>query len=150
LPPERVRVRVTRLAHAKGLPLPSYATDGSAGADVAAALDAEVVLRPGARAAIPTGLCVEFPPGFEMQVRPRSGAALRDGLTILNAPGTIDRDYRGEVKVILINLGNGDVTIRRGDRIAQLVLAPVASAQFEDVESLAPTERGEGGFGSTG
>ena len=143
-------MRVTRLPHASGLPLPRYATGEAAGADVVAALEADVVLRPGARAAIPTGLCVEIPAGFEVQVRPRSGLALREGITLLNAPGTIDADYRGEIKIIVINHGTDDVLIRRGDRIAQLIVAPVASAEFEDVESLAPSQRGESGFGSTG
>lgn len=150
MPPERVRVRVTRLAHAAGLSLPTYATGGSAGADVCAALDAELILRPGARAAVPTGLCIELSEGYELQVRPRSGLALREGVTLLNSPGTIDADYRGEIKILLVNLGARDVTIRRGDRIAQLVLAPVAAGSFEDVERLAPSERGESGFGSTG
>jgi dUTP pyrophosphatase len=150
LRPEGVRVRVTRLAHAAGLPLPAYATKDAAGADVCAALEAELVLRPGARAAVPTGLCVEIPQGYEMQVRPRSGLALRDGIGLLNSPGTIDADYRGEIKIILVNHGNQDVLVRRGDRIAQLVLAPVVSGIFEDAETLAPTERGEAGFGSTG
>ncbi|MGA3037785.1 MAG: dUTP diphosphatase [Vulcanimicrobiaceae bacterium] len=145
-----MRVRITRLAHAAGLPLPSYATKDAAGADVCAALEAELVLRPGARAAVPTGLCVEIPQGYEMQVRPRSGLALRDGVGLLNSPGTIDADYRGEIKIILVNHGNQDVLVRRGDRIAQLVLAPVVTGIFEDAETLAPTERGEAGFGSTG
>jgi dUTP pyrophosphatase len=145
-----MRVRVTRLAHAAGLPLPSYATKDAAGADVCAALEAELVLRPGSRAAVPTGLCVEIPQGYEMQVRPRSGLALRDGIGLLNSPGTIDADYRGEIKIILVNHGNQDVLVKRGDRIAQLVLAPVVTGIFEDAETLAPTERGEAGFGSTG
>ena len=148
--PERVRVRVTRLAHATGLSLPNYATTGSAGADICAAVESELVLAPGARAAVPTGLCVELPPGYEIQVRPRSGLALRDGIGLLNAPGTIDADYRGEIKVIVVNHGEGNATIRRGDRIAQLVVAPVAAGEFEEVERLAPSERGESGFGSTG
>jgi dUTP pyrophosphatase len=154
LPPspagERLRIRVTRLPHAAGLPLPAYASSGAAGADVCAALDAEVVLRPGARAAIPTGLCLEIPPGYELQVRPRSGLALKDGIGLLNAPGTIDADYRGEIKVILVNHGTHDVLIRRGDRIAQLVLAPVTIGAFEDAGELTQTARGESGFGSTG
>jgi len=145
-----VRVRVTRLAHAAGLPLPSYASTDAAGADVCAALEAELVLRPGARAAVPTGLCVEIPQGYEMQVRPRSGLALRDGIGLLNSPGTIDADYRGEIKIILVNHGNQDVLVKRGDRIAQLVLAPVVTGIFEDAETLTPSERGEAGFGSTG
>lgn len=149
-PEGRVLVRVARLPHAAGLPLPSYASDGAAGADVCAALDAELTLPPGARAAIPTGLCVEIPPGYEIQVRPRSGLALREGIGLLNAPGTIDSDYRGEIKIILVNHGSEDVVLRRGDRIAQLVLAPVAAGLFEDAARLTPTGRGELGFGSTG
>ncbi|HEY1728988.1 MAG TPA: dUTP diphosphatase [Candidatus Baltobacteraceae bacterium] len=145
-----MRVRVTRLAHAAGLPLPKYASKDAAGADVCAALEADLVLRPGARAAVPTGLCVEFPQGYEMQVRPRSGLALRDGIGLLNSPGTIDADYRGEIKIILVNHGNQDVLVKRGDRIAQLVLAPVVTGIFEDAATLAPSERGEAGFGSTG
>ncbi len=145
-----MRVRITRLAHAAGLPLPSYASKDAAGADVCAALEADLVLRPGARAAVPTGLCVEIPQGYEMQVRPRSGLALRDGIGLLNSPGTIDADYRGEIKIILINHGIQDVHVKRGDRIAQLVLAPVVTGIFEDAETLAPSERGEAGFGSTG
>jgi len=141
---------VTRLAHAAGLPLPTYASEGAAGADVCAALEADCVLQPGARAAVPTGLCVEIPAGYEMQVRPRSGLALRHGIGLLNAPGTIDADYRGEIKIILVNHGSEDVTVRRGDRIAQLVLAPVSSGIFEEADELRPTERGESGFGSTG
>ena len=146
----RVAVRVTRLPHATGLPLPSYASADAAGADVCAALDGDLLLNPGARAIVPTGLCVEVPHGFEIQVRPRSGLALRDGITLLNAPGTIDADYRGEVKLIVINHGERAVTLRRGDRIAQLVVAPVVAAGFEEVVGLTPTERGESGFGSTG
>jgi len=143
-------VRVHRLAHGKGLPLPAYATAGAAGADVCAALESELVLRPGGRALVPTGLRVEIPPGYEIQVRPRSGLASRSGVTLLNAPGTIDADYRGEVQVLLVNLGAEDVAIRRGDRIAQLVVTPVAAATFEESEELAPSERGGAGFGSTG
>ena len=108
------------------------------------------MLQPGTRAAVPTGLCVEIPEGYEMQVRPRSGLALRDGIALLNAPGTIDSDYRGEIKIIMINHGTSDVRIVRGDRIAQLVVAPVSRAEFEEAERLAPSERGESGFGSTG
>lgn len=145
-----MRVRVTRLPHAAGLPLPAYASAGAAGADVCAALEEELILRPSARAAVPTGLCVEIPPGYEIQVRPRSGLALREGIGLLNAPGTIDSDYRGEIKIILVNHGSEDVVVRRGDRIAQLVLAPVATGVFEDAARLTPTGRGESGFGSTG
>ncbi len=143
-------VRVRRLAHALGLPLPLYASPGAAGADVAAALAGELVLRPGERAAVPTGLVIAVPEGLELQVRPRSGLALRSGVTVANAPGTVDSDYRGEVRVILVNLGDEPFTIRRGDRIAQFVLAPVVRAAFAESASLADTERGAGGFGSTG
>jgi dUTP pyrophosphatase len=143
-------VKVVRLAHGAGLPLPSYESPGSAGMDLRAALDAPVVLQPGARAAVPTGLTIALPPGYEGQVRPRSGLALRDGVTALNSPGTVDADYRGEVKVILINHGAAPVTISRGDRIAQLVIAPVTRAAWSEVESLDDTGRGHGGFGSTG
>ncbi|HEY1447712.1 MAG TPA: dUTP diphosphatase [Caulobacteraceae bacterium] len=143
-------VRVVRLAHGADLPLPSYESPGAAGMDLRAAVDRPIVLEPGARAAIPTGLTMALPHGFEGQVRPRSGFALRDGVTALNAPGTIDADYRGEVKVILVNHGSAAVKIARGDRIAQLVVAPVVQAAWSEVESLDATVRGEGGFGSTG
>ena len=143
-------IKVTRLAHGADLPLPAYETPGAAGMDLRAAMEAPVVLEPGARAAIPTGLALALPEGFEGQVRPRSGFALRDGVTALNSPGTVDSDYRGEVKVILVNHGDRAVTIARGDRIAQLVIAPVARAAWDEVESLDETARGEGGFGSTG
>jgi dUTP pyrophosphatase len=143
-------VRVVRLVHAIGLPLPSYATRRSAGADLVAAVDQPVVLEAGERRAIPTGLIMEIPDGYEGQVRPRSGLALRQGLTVANAPGTVDSDYRGEVKVLLVNLGAEPVTITRGDRIAQLVIAPVERAQFTEAGYLVPTDRGAGGFGSTG
>jgi len=146
----RPTIRVMRLAHGADLPLPSYETSGAAGMDLRAAVDAPVVLAIGARAAIPTGLAMALPHGFEGQVRPRSGLALRDGVTALNTPGTIDSDYRGEVKVILINHGAETVTIRRGDRIAQLVVAPVVRAEWLEATSLDETLRGEGGFGSTG
>ena len=138
------------MAHAQGLALPAYATAGAAGMDVLAAVDADIVLAPGARAAIPTGLMMAVPPGHEMQVRARSGLALKEGLAVLNAPGTIDSDYRGEVKIILANLGERPFTIARGLRIAQLVLAPVARACWAETERLDSTDRGEGGFGSTG
>jgi dUTP pyrophosphatase len=145
-------IEVVRLAHAKGLPLPAYETAHAAGMDLRAAVaeDAPLILRPGERVAMPTGLAMAIPAGFEGQVRPRSGLALRAGVTCLNAPGTIDADYRGEVNVILINLGEADFTIRRGDRIAQLVIAPVTSAGWNEVATLDATARGEGGFGSTG
>jgi dUTP pyrophosphatase len=145
-----VRVALKRHAGTDDLPLPSYMSDYAAGADLCAALDEDVTLQPGARALVPTGLSIALPAGFEAQIRPRSGLALRDGLTCLNAPGTIDADYRGPIGVILANLGNTPVTIRRGDRIAQLVVAPVSRARFEVVEELPVSERGNGGFGSTG
>jgi dUTP pyrophosphatase len=145
-------VAVKRLPHGEGLPLPAYETQHAAGMDLRAALpeDAPLTLRPGDRHAVPTGLCLAIPPGFEGQVRPRSGLAARSGVTCLNSPGTIDADYRGEVRVILINLGEEAVTIRRGDRIAQLLISPVAQAEWREVDSLDGTARGEGGFGSTG
>jgi dUTP pyrophosphatase len=143
-------VRVVRMPHASGLDLPAYATAGAAGMDVLAAVDEDVLLLPGARAAIPTGLMMAVPPGHEMQVRARSGLALREGLAVLNAPGTIDSDYRGEVKIILANLGDSSFAVTRGMRIAQLVLAPCARAQWAEMTTLDETARGEGGFGSTG
>ena len=143
-----VPVLVKRLPHGEGLELPAYATDGAAGMDVIAAEDVE--LAPGGRHAVATGLAVAIPLGFEIQVRPRSGLALKHGVTVPNTPGTIDSDYRGELKVILINLGAEPFAIRRGDRVAQLVLAPVVRATWLKVEELDETARGEGGFGSTG
>ncbi len=143
-------VRVARLAHGADLPLPSYESSGAAGMDLRAAVENSVVLQPGERAAIPTGLTLALPQGYEGQVRSRSGFALREGVTALNSPGTIDADYRGEVKVILVNHGGAAVTIARGDRIAQLVVAPVVQAVWSEVDSLDVTGRGEGGFGSTG
>jgi dUTP pyrophosphatase len=145
-------VPVVRLPHGQGLPLPAYETAHAAGMDLRAAVpeDEPLVLRPGSRAAVPTGLAFALPEGFEGQVRPRSGLAARSGVTCLNTPGTVDADYRGEVKVILINHGEEDVTIRRGDRIAQLVIAPVVQAVWSEVEALEATARGDGGFGSTG
>ncbi|HEY5008944.1 MAG TPA: dUTP diphosphatase [Caulobacteraceae bacterium] len=145
-------IAIVRLAHAEGLPLPAYETEHAAGMDLRAAVPEEAPfdLRPGQRAAIPTGLTMAIPQGFEGQVRPRSGLALRAGVTCLNTPGTIDADYRGEVKVILVNLGEEEFTIRRGDRIAQLVIAPVTAAVWNEVATLDETARGEGGFGSTG
>lgn len=143
-----IPVRIKRLPHGEGLPLPAYATAGAAGMDVVSAED--VTLAPGARHAVATGLMLAIPKGYEMQVRPRSGLALKHGITVPNTPGTIDSDYRGELKVILINHGTAPFVIRRGDRIAQLVLAPVAQAVWDEVAELDVTERGEGGFGSTG
>ncbi|MFC3071158.1 dUTP diphosphatase [Phenylobacterium soli] len=145
-------VPIRRLEHNTDLPLPAYETSHAAGMDLRAAVpeDAPMVLRPGSRAMVPTGLAFALPDGFEAQVRPRSGLAAKNGITCLNTPGTIDADYRGEVKVILINLGEEDFTIRRGDRIAQLVIAPVVQAKWSEVASLDETARGAGGFGSTG
>ncbi|MBL8769766.1 MAG: dUTP diphosphatase [Phenylobacterium sp.] len=145
-------VPITRLPHNADLPLPAYETAQAAGMDLRAAVpqDEPLILRPGDRQAVPTGLAFALPDGFEGQVRPRSGLALKNGVTCLNTPGTIDADYRGEVKVILINLGAEDFTIRRGDRIAQLVVAPVTQARWAEVERLDDTARGAGGFGSTG
>ncbi|MCW5731149.1 MAG: dUTP diphosphatase [Alphaproteobacteria bacterium] len=143
-------IPVRQLPNGEGLPLPAYATAESAGMDLLAAIAGEVVLAPGARALLPTGIALAIPPGYEAQVRPRSGLALRHGVTVLNAPGTIDADYRGEVGVILINHGAEPFTIRRGDRIAQLVLAEVARARLEPVGELGASGRGTGGFGSTG
>jgi len=145
-------IPITRLPHADGLPLPAYETHGAAGMDLRAAVpeDEPIILKPMARVMAPTGLAFAVPPGFEAQVRPRSGLAAKAGITCLNTPGTIDADYRGEVKVILINLGEEDFVIRRGDRIAQLVIAPVARATWREVDSLDATTRGAGGFGSTG
>lgn len=145
-------VRVQRLAHAEGLPLPTYETAGSAGMDLRAAVadDAPVTLAPGARALVPTGLKIALEQGYEAQVRPRSGLALKHGLTCLNSPGTIDSDYRGEVGVILINLGQDPFVIRRGERIAQMVIARHEMAAMVEVEALDETARGAGGFGSTG
>ena len=143
-----VPVAVMRLPHGEGLDLPVYATAGAAGMDVVSAED--VTLAPGARHAVATGLAMAIPAGFEIQVRPRSGLALKHGITVPNTPGTIDSDYRGELKVILINHGSEDFAIRRGDRVAQLVLAPVTRAGWVEVDALDETARGAGGFGSTG
>ena len=148
MPSPEIDIALKRLAHGKGLPLPSYATEHAAGLDVVAAED--VTLAPGARHAVATGFALAIPEGFEVQVRPRSGLALKHGVTCLNTPGTIDSDYRGEVKVILANLGDEPFEIRRGERIAQLVPAPVLRAGFTEVDDLDETGRGAGGFGSTG
>jgi dUTP pyrophosphatase len=146
-----VRVQVKRVRGQRDLlPLPSYHSELAAGLDLYADVDAEVVLEPLERRAIPTGVALELPPGFEGQVRPRSGLALNHGVTCLNSPGTIDADYRGEVQVILANLSNARYTLRRGERIAQLVIAEVCRAELNEARELGPTERGAGGFGSTG
>lgn len=143
-------VSVQRLPHGADLPLPAYATAQSAGLDLIAAVAGEVTLAPGARQLIPTGLCIALPAGFEAQVRPRSGLALKHGITVLNSPGTIDADYRGEVQVLLINHGQAPFVIKRGDRIAQMVVAPVTQIAWNIVDQLDQTERGSGGYGSTG
>jgi dUTP pyrophosphatase len=145
-----MRVRIQRLPSARDLPLPGPASPGSAGVDLRAAIGDEVVIRPGERLLVPTGLVLEIPPGWEGQVRPRSGLALRHGIGILNAPGTIDSDYRGEVGVILVNLGEAPFALNRGDRIAQLVIGRVESVEWVESESLDGTDRASGGFGSTG
>jgi len=146
----RVPVGVVRLPDGAGLPLPTYMSEGAAGADVCAAVAEPLVLQPGERALIPTGFAFAVPEGYEVQVRPRSGLALRAGITLLNTPGTIDSDYRGPVGIVMINHGREPFTVRRGDRIAQLIVAPVVRAAFLEAAELDPTARGTGGFGSTG
>ena len=143
-------VPLRRLPHAADLPLPTYATAQSAGVDLVAAITDPVTLLPGARTLIPTGLCIGLPDGFEAQVRPRSGLAIKNGITLLNTPGTIDADYRGEIQVILVNLGQEPFVITRGMRIAQMVIAPVLQVRWQEVATLDTTERGGNGFGSTG
>jgi dUTP pyrophosphatase len=145
-----VRVALLVLPHGEGLELPAYATEGAAGCDLRAAVAESLTLLPGGRTLVPTGIAVAIPEGFEGQVRMRSGLAVKHGLALLNGPGTIDSDYRGEIRVVLANLGSEPATISRGDRIAQLVIAPVARAKFERVDTLPDTRRGGGGFGSTG
>ena len=147
-----VTLALRRLPHADGLALPAYETEGAAGMDLRAAVpqDAPVTLQPGERQMIPTGLSMAIPPGYEVQVRPRSGLAAKHGLTCLNSPGTVDSDYRGELKVILINLGREAFVVQRGERVAQMVVAPVTRGVFKEVDVLPETVRGEGGFGSTG
>ena len=145
-----VTLSVQTLPHFGDLKLPAYESPGAAGMDIAAAIDSDIVIAPGARHAVPTGLAMAVPDGHEVQIRPRSGLALRHGVTVANAPGTIDRDYRGEVKIILINLGESPFTVSRGMRIAQMVVAPVIQARLARVDRLDATDRGDGGFGSTG
>ena len=147
---ERIEVPVEIMAHARGLALPAYETRGSAGMDVMAAIEHPVELAPGERAAVPTGLKMAIPEGYEAQIRPRSGWVLRSGITCLNSPGTIDCDYRGEIKIILANLGQEPVTILRGMRTAQIVFAPIARAHWAPGVELSETARGAGGFGHTG
>ena len=148
----RITAQLMQLPHGKGLPLPSYETAEAAGMDMRAAVpeDAPLTLNPGARELVPTGFAMAIPPGFEAQIRPRSGLALKHGIGLVNAPGTVDSDYRGEIKIILINLGHEDFEISRGMRIAQMIIAPVLQVAIEPVESLDDTTRGAGGFGSTG
>ena len=143
-------LRIKRLPHAQGLDLPAYQTAGAAGADLRAAIEAPLRLSPMQRASVPTGLVLEIPDGFEVQLRPRSGLAARHGVTLVNTPGTVDSDYRGEIAVLLVNLGSEPVTIERAERIAQMVLAPVVRASFEEVDEVSDSARGSGGFGSTG
>jgi dUTP pyrophosphatase len=146
-----LRVQVTRVRGGAGaIALPSYMSEHAAGLDLAADLEDALELAPGARALVPTGLAIAIPPGYEGPVRPRSGRAVDEGLTVLNAPGTIDADYRGEVRVLVVNLGQATIRLSRGDRIAQLVVAPVVRVMWDEVAALAPTGRGGGGFGSTG
>lgn len=148
--PAPVRVRIQRLRSGAGLPAPRPATDSAAGCDLAAAVESEIVLAPGQRELVPTGFAIALPEGYEAQVRARSGLALRHGIVVPNAPGTIDADYRGEIQVILMNLGDEPFPIKRGDRIAQLVVARVAAVEWEEAEELDRTRRGDGGFGHTG
>lgn len=147
---DKVRIEVVPLPGAEDIPLPSYETEHASGMDLRAAVEEPLTLAPGERQAVPTGLAMAIPPGYEGQVRPRSGLAIRNGLTMINSPGTIDADYRGEVKILLVNLGDAPVTLRRGDRIAQLIIAPVTQAEWQPVAHLPETARGEGGFGHTG
>ena len=144
------KIAVLRLANGAGLPMPAYATPDSAGMDLVAAVDTEVTLQPGARTVVPTGIAIALPVGYEAQIRPRSGLALNDGITVLNSPGTIDADYRGEVGIILVNFGNQPFVVRRGARVAQLVVAPVLRLTWNEVAELPSSDRGLGGFGSTG
>lgn len=145
-----VHIEVIRLPHMDGIDLPRFETAQAAGADLRAAIDTPIILSPGARALIPTGFCMALPAGYEAQVRPRSGLALKHGITVLNSPGTIDADYRGEVGVLIINHGDQDFTVSRGDRFAQIVIASVTQGQFDVVQTLSETVRGSGGYGSTG
>ncbi len=147
---KKIKVQILRLSNAKDLPLPKYMTSYASGADIFAAIKEELTIEPGEIKLIPTGFCVAIPKGYEIQIRPRSGLAIKHGITIVNAPGTIDADYRGEIKVGLINLGSKSFTIKRGDRIAQMVLSPCPRIYWEEVIKLPETQRAEGGFGHTG
>jgi len=150
-PVKKIKIRIARIDPAKkDITLPAYSTEGSSGVDLCAAPEADIVVKRGEVALVPTGLKLSIPPGYEGQVRPRSGLALKNGIALLNAPGTIDSDYRGELKVILANFGKENFRIRRGDRIAQLIISPVVQAQWVEVDSLDDTPRGTGGFGHTG
>ena len=147
---EKIIIQIKHLPHGENLPLPQYMTPHAAGMDLVAAVDADTVINPGQRKLIPTGICIALPPGFEAQVRPRSGLAINHGIGLLNAPGTIDADYRGEIKVIVANFGEQPFTVKRGDRIAQMVIQRVACGEWVAVEELPPSERNDGGFGHTG
>ena len=145
-----MKIQFKKLPHAEDLPLPSYESEFAAGMDIRAALENPIILQPGERQLIPSGLKMAMPQGYEAQIRPRSGLAYRHGITMLNTPGTIDADYRGELKMLAVNLGDEKFTVNHGDRIAQMVIAPVIQAEVNEVETLSATERGDGGFGSTG
>ena len=147
---ESIRVAITRLNGSEDLPLPGYMTDHAAGMDLVAAVERELVLSPGQRALVPTGIAIALPEGFEAQLRPRSGLALKSGITLVNTPGTIDADYRGEIRIILINHGHEAFVVRRGDRIAQMIVAPVCRVRWDVQAALPSTDRGSGGFGHTG
>ena len=147
---DKIDIAARILENGEGLPLPAYATKASAGMDLQAAISEDIILKPGERKLVDTGFAIALPENYEAQIRPRSGLALKNGITVLNTPGTIDADYRGEIKVILINLGDEDFTITRGMRIAQMIIAPVTQGSFVQVANLDDTDRGEGGFGSTG
>ncbi|MCU0530591.1 MAG: dUTP diphosphatase [Syntrophales bacterium] len=147
---EQISVAITRLSGSEDLPLPGYMTDHAAGMDLVAAVSGDLVLSPGHRALVPTGIAIALPRGFEAQIRPRSGLALKNGITLVNTPGTIDADYRGEIRIILINHGNEPFVVRRGDRIAQMIVAPVCRVRWDVQAALPSTDRGSGGFGHTG
>jgi dUTP pyrophosphatase len=147
---EKLKIKITRLRQNHDLPLPQYTTEGSAGMDIYADIEDEMIIKPGEIVMIPTGIAIELPPGYEAQIRPRSGLAINHGITLLNTPGTIDSDYRGEIKVILINLGKKEFKVKRGDRIAQMVVSKYAKVEWEETDELNATKRGAGGFGHTG
>ena len=147
---EQISVAITRLSGSEDLPLPDYMTDHAAGMDLVAAVENDLVLSPGQRALVPTGIAIALPQGFEAQIRPRSGLALKNGITLVNTPGTIDADYRGEIRIILINHGSEPFVVRRGDRIAQMIVAPVCRVRWDVQATLSSTDRGSGGFGHTG